>query len=182
MNWQIFLLISILCESFGRIVQRILLKDNQNNPIAFAICSQLLTGSLLLTVALLIGFKWPENLLSLAPNLILMSIFYGYLNIFAFQALKYTEASVFTILFTSRALIIIILAVILLHEPFSLKQAAGTILIVFSIVLISLKKEKIQFKKGELFSLLAAVAVAFGAINDTYILKRVDVKINQTCI
>ena len=81
MNWQFFLGISILCESFGRILQRYVLKEDNSDPKAFAIVSNIAGVSLLFIYSLLNGFKIPNNLLQLAPNLFLMMVFYGGMNI-----------------------------------------------------------------------------------------------------
>lgn len=175
MGWQVFLTISILAESCGRILQRVLMKDNDSDPITYAIWFQFLAGSILLILALFRGFKLPDNLVSLAPNLLLMPIFFGVTIIFIFKAIKETEASIFTILFGTRVILIVLAAVILLNNPFSLKQILGTILILISVILVSFKRERLQFRKGEVFSLLAGVFLAAGAINDAVILKRFDV-------
>ncbi len=174
-HWQVFLLISILAESFGRVFQRFLLKDNKSDPIAYAVWFQFLTGILLSVYALIHGFKLPDNLLSLTPNLILVSVLYGLMSIFIFKALQQTEASIFTILFNSRVIITVLGAVILLNNPFTLKQVLGTVLILASVVAISFKKQKLQIKKGEIYSLLAGTFLALGVINDSIILKSFDV-------
>lgn len=177
MSWQIFLTISILCESFGRVLQRFLLKDGAKvDPMAYAVWAQFLSGFLLLIYAFIAGFKVPSNVFTILPNLLLMLIAYTGMNIFVYKALNYTEASVFTVLFAARVIFIVLGATILLKEPFSVKQISGTALIILSIVIISFKKQNIKFKKGELFSLLAGLFLAVGAINDTYVLKVFDVK------
>lgn len=177
MSWQIFLTISILAESFGRVLQRFLLKDGTKvDPMAYAVWAQFLSGFLLLIYAFIAGFKIPSNFTIILPNLLLMLIAYTGMNIFVYKALNYTEASVFTVLFAARVIFIVLGATILLKEPFSVKQISGTALIILSIVIISFKKQNIKFKKGELFSLLAGLFLAVGAINDTYILKVFDVK------
>ncbi len=175
MNWQAFLLISILAESFGRVFQRFLLKDNKSNPIAYAVWFQFLTGGLLSIYALTQGIKLPNDLLSIAPNLILVPILYGIMVIFIFKALQQTEASIFTILFNARVIIVVLGAMILLKNPFTVQQVLGTVLILASVVAISFNKEKLQFKKGEIYSLLSGAFLALGVINDSIILKKFDV-------
>lgn len=175
MNWQVFLLLSILAESFGRVFQRLVLKNNTTDPIAYAVWFQFLTGLLLSVYALLHGFKLPDNLLSLAPNLILVAVLYGLMCIFIFKALQLTEASIFTILFNFRVIIVVLAAVFLLYNPFTSKQVLGTILILASVVIVSLKRERLKFKRGEVYTLLAGTFLALGVINDSVILKKFDV-------
>lgn len=174
MSWQVFLLIAILGESFGRVFQRVLMKEDRADPAAFGVVFQFLAGLILTVYVLFVGVKIP-NLMPILPNLILEAIFYGMLSVLSFKALKATEASIFTILFGTRVLWIVLGAVILLHESFGLRQTLGLALILLSVVLVSLKKQKLQFKKGEVYSLLAGISLAFGAINDAFILKHFDV-------
>lgn len=175
MGWQVFLTISILAESSGRILQRVLMKDGDSDPIAYSVWFQFLAGCILLIYTLIVGFKLPNNLLSIAPNLILEPIFWGMTIMLIFKALTQTEASIFTILFGTRVIFIVLTAVILLKETFSTSQMLGTILIILSVILVSYRKEKWQFKKGELYSLLAGIFATAGVINDAVILKQFDV-------
>lgn len=175
MGWQVLLTISILAESFGRVLQRFLMKDHDSDPIAYAVWFQFLAGSILLIYTLMVGFKLPDNLLSLTPNLILEPIFWGITIMLIFKALVQTEASVFTILFGIRVVFIVITAYVFLKETFSLNQMLGTILIILSVFLVSHRKEKLQFKKGEFYSILAGIFATAGVINDAVILKQFDV-------
>lgn len=175
MGWQLFLTISILAESSGRILQRVLMKDDDSDPIAYSVWFQFLAGSMLLIYTLIVGFKLPNNLSSLAPNLILEPIFWGMTIMLIFKALAQTEASIFTILFGTRVVFIVIASVILLKENFSLNQTVGTILIILSVFLVSYRKENWQFNKGELYSVLAGIFATAGVINDAVLLKQFDV-------
>jgi drug/metabolite transporter (DMT)-like permease len=175
MIWQIFLAISILTESFGRAFQRFLLKGDKNNPIIYLIWVQLIASLYVFSFTIFFtGFKIPANLPSLLPHLSLIPLFYSAGPLLIYKSLQQTEASIFTILFNSRAVIVVIGSIILLKNHFSLIQILGTILILTSIIIVSLKKERIQFKKGELFSLLAGFLIALGTINDSIILKSFD--------
>lgn len=122
MNWQIILAISVVTYSISVLLQRILLKNNKSDPIAYSIVFQLLTGIMIGAYAAFNGFNIPD-LVPLIPNLILMTILYGAGNVFIFSALKIIDASEFTILFASRAMITIIGAIIFLKESFSTQQA-----------------------------------------------------------
>lgn len=175
MGWQMFLLISILAESFGRVFQRFLMKEDPADPVAIAAWFQFLGGIILFILALIHGFKLPQNILPLIPNLVLVPILYGLMSIFIFKAMKETEASVFTILFNFRVVLVIFLAVVLLKNPFSVNQILGTFLILLSVVIISFQKNKLQLKRGEIFTLLAGACLGMGVINDSIILKQFEV-------
>lgn len=174
MSWQILLAISVITYSISVLLQRALLKNNESDPVAYSIVFQLLTGVLIGIYAAFKGFATP-NLISLIPNLILMTILYAAGNFFIFSALKIIDASEFTIIFATRSLITIIGAIIFLKESFSSQQALGTILIIISVVLVSWKKHKFTFGKSFIFSLLAALSFGLAFINDAFIINSFDV-------
>jgi len=174
MNWQILLTISVITYSVSVLLQRILLKNDKSDPIAYSIVFQLLTGILIGIYAVFMGFNTP-NLVPLIPNLILMTILYGAGNVFIFSALKIIDASEFTIVFASRALWTIIGAIIFLKESFSSQQALGTILIILSVVLVSWKKQRFTFSKGFVFSILAAASFGLAFTNDAFIVNNFNV-------
>ena len=57
---------------------------------------------------------------------------------------------------------------------FSLYQFLGTILILFSILLVSWQGKLIRLRKGEMYGLLAAFIFACGIVNDAFIVKSFD--------
>lgn len=174
MNWELLLAISLISYAIAVLLQRLLLKDSQSDPIAYSIVIPLCAG-VILSVPLLWKDLALEKIPELWPNLILMVVLYGASNVFTYNALKRTEASTFTILNASRALWSIGAAVLFLREDFSLRQVVGTCLVIVSVILISWKGQKIKLTKGEIFALLAAFAFGVEFINDAYILQRLDV-------
>lgn len=174
MNWQILLATSVVTYSISVLLQRVLLKNDKSDPIAYSIVFQLLTGVLIGIYAMFNGFTTP-NLIPLIPNLILMTILYGAGNVFIFSALKMIDAAEFTIVFASRALWTIIGTIIFLKESFSTQQTLGTILIILSVVLVSWKKQKFTLSKGFIFSVLAALSFGLAFTNDAFIVNNFDV-------
>jgi drug/metabolite transporter (DMT)-like permease len=179
MNWQILLAISVVTYSISVLLQRVLLKNDKSDPIAYSIVFQLLTGILIGIYAIFKGFTLP-NLIPLIPNLVLMTILYSAENVFIFSALKIIDASEFTNVFASRALWTIIGAMIFLKENFSAQQALGTILIISSVVLVSWKEQKFSFSKGFIFSVLAALSSGLAFTNDAFIVNNFDVPSYET--
>jgi drug/metabolite transporter (DMT)-like permease len=174
MSWQILLAISVITYSLSVLLQRVLLKNDKSDPVAYSIIFQLMTGIIIGIYATFNGFITP-NLIPLIPNLILMTILYGAGNVFIFSALKIIDASEFTIVFAARALLSIIGAIIFLKENFSSQQVIGTILIISSVALVSWKKHKFSFSKGFIFSVLAATFFGLAFINDAFIINNFNV-------
>lgn len=173
-SWQILLTISILAYSFSTLLQRILLKNNTSDPIAYSIFFQLFTTVIMFIFALIHGFQIP-NLLAFWPNILLMIILYAGLNILSFKSLHLIEASEYTVLFVTRAFWTILIAVLFLGEHISLVQILGTCLVLLGVIFVSYKKKKFSFNKGALYALLAAVFLGIAFANDAYIVRNMDV-------
>lgn len=173
MNWQILVAISVITYSISVLLQRVFLKNDKVDSVAFSIIFQLATGLLILVYAILRGFSVP-NLVPLIPNLILTIILYGAGNVLIFKALKVVEASEFTIVFATRTIWTITAAILLLGEHFSLSQVLGTLLILSSLILVSWRKG-LKPGSGVLLSLTAAAFFGLAFINDAFIIRNFDV-------
>jgi len=171
MTWQILILTSVFLYSVVILLQRVLLKDNKSDPKAYSIFFQLLTGLFIGVFGLSFTNMSFPNIRPLIFNLILMTLFYGFGNIFIFQALKSIEASRFTIIFASRALFTILASFLFLQEQLSFRQMWGAFFILLGIVLVNIKSAKLQFSKKELIAVLAAAAFGFANTNDRFLLK-----------
>ncbi|MDP2873809.1 MAG: EamA family transporter [bacterium] len=174
MNWQLLLAISVSTYAVSILLQRILLKDDKSDPVAYSIVFQLVTGLVILVYALVRGFSVP-NLLPILPNLILMTFLYGVGNVLIFKSLKAGEASEFTIVFATRVFWTIAAAIFFLGEAFSLRQGIGTLLIIASIILVSWKDKRFRLGKGGLSGLGAALCFGLAFANDAFILRNFDV-------
>lgn len=174
MSWQILLAISIIAYGISVLLQRVLLREDESDPVAYTIVVEFL-GAITVTVfALFVGFKIPNNFLSLLPNIALMTAVYAVGSTFMFKSLKRIEASEFTILFATRTFWTIIGAIIFLGESFLTTQALGAILIFTSVVLVSWSKKLFSIQGGEIQGLLAGALFGLGFINDAYILQSFD--------
>lgn len=174
MSWQLLVGISVLTYSLSILLQRILLKEEKSDPVAYSIVFQIITGLMVGVFAIIRGFSVP-NLLPILPNLILMILFYGAGNIFIFRALKHLEASDFTIIFASRTLWTIVAAIFFLKESFNINQFFGTILILISIFIVTGKAKILSLDKGHIYALAGAVAFGLAFANDAFILRIFDV-------
>ncbi len=173
-SWQFLIAISIITFSFSTILQRVLMKDNKSDSIAFSILFQILAGVIVGIFALFHGFQMP-NLVLYIPNIILMIILYSIANIFIFKSLQLIEASEFTILFVSRAFWTILAAVVLLGEKFLLFQVVGTLFVLGGVILVSYKAKRFIINKGSLYALLGACALGLAFTNDAFLVRHFDV-------
>jgi len=172
MSWQLLILISVVLYSISVLLQRVILKENESRPIAYSIIFQLLAGIVIGIVGLIFAdMSLPSNPGSLFWNLILMTLLYGFSNLFIFKSLKLTEASKFTIIFATRAFFTVLASSIVLKELLTGTQLLGTLLIFAGVILVNLKTSKFSFDKGSLFALAGALAFGFATTNDRFLLK-----------
>jgi len=91
-----------------------------------------------------------------------------------FNALKRTEASEFTVLFSTRAIWSVVAAILVLGESFGTQKIIGAALIISSVFLVSWKKKSFSLNEGEMLTLAAAAFFGIEFINDTYLVGHVD--------
>lgn len=176
MTWQLFISISVVLYSFSVILQRMILKEDRSRPIAYAIVFQFLTGVVIGIVGFIFSdMSLPKQITPLFLNLLLMTLLYGFSNVFIFKSLKETQASKFTILFATRAFFTVIASSLVLKEFLTKEQLIGTLLIFISVVVVSLKEKRFSFGKGEILALLGATAFGIANTNDRYLLQHFNV-------
>ena len=172
-SWQVLITISVITFSVSTLLQRILMKDNRTDPVAYSLFFQVCTGIVILVYAFIHGFQMP-NLLLLPINTLIMISFYAAANIFIFKSLSLIEASEFTILFVSRAFWTILAAILFLGEKFLTKQLIGTLLILFGVVVVSYKKKNFTLNRGSIYALIGAVFLGFAFTNDAFLVGHFD--------
>jgi len=96
--------------------------------------------------------------------------------IFGFKALQSVEVSRFTVIYSLRAVITILIATLFLDEKLTILQLFGALLILSAIVFLNTKSFKglFRFSKGEIYALLAAVTFGIATVSDKYLLDWFD--------
>ena len=176
MSWQLLILISVVLYSISVLLQRVILKENESQPIAYSMFFQLLVGIVIGIIGFLFAdMTLPSNLTPLFWNLLLMTVLYAFSNVFIFKSLKQTEASKFTIVFATRAFFTVLASSLLLQEFLTGSQFLGALLIFSGVVLVNLKSSKFSLDRGSLFALLGALAFGLANTNDRYLLKSFNI-------
>lgn len=174
MSWQIYLTISMALYSVTVLLQRAFLKDENSEPVAYAVVTQLTVALISLILAIRSGLVLPQPENRILFSLLIMVIAYAISSILTFKTVKIIEASEYTILIFTRAFWSVTLSIILLNEQFTASKIIGTALIFLSVVLVSWKGKKIKFGKGEFLGLLAAALLGAAFINDAILLANID--------
>lgn len=174
MPWIVFALASVFLFSISTLIQRVLMKDDKSDAHAYSIVFQILGAVVVGAFAFYRGFVMPP--ISQYPiNFLLLTVLYGAGTYCLFNAFKYLEASEVTIITSSRVVITITSAVLLLGEVFNFQKVVGTALILLSVILISQGSKKIRLNKGVYYALGMAAFYGLAITNDTYLLKYVDI-------
>lgn len=175
MSWQFLVGISVLLYSISVVLQRILLKDGKSEPISFSIFFQLGVAFVIGILVLIIhgGIPMP-NFAQISWSVLAMTILYALANIFVFKSLKITEASRFTVIFSSKTLFAVLGASLFFKEGLTPSQWVGAILIIAGVAIISIKDFSKKFNAGDLFAILAAVLFGLANTNDRFLVKFFD--------
>src|SRR5262245_61590169 len=143
MDWIIFSLLSVFFFSSSALFQRVLMKEESSDPYPFAIAFQLIGTVITAAFAFAHGFtmvpiaEYPIHWLALTS-------LWGLSTFCLFNAYKYIEASEVTIIGSSRAIVTIVAAIIILGEVFNLQRFVGTVLILISAYIVSQVKHGLK--------------------------------------
>jgi transporter family protein len=173
MNWFLLSIISVITLAISNLLQRLLMRNEKSNVIAYSLVFQLICAVLVGLFSFARGFVMPP-LQELWFNFVLITVLYAAGTLFLFRALQDVEASKTAIITSSRALWTIVVALIFLGESFNLVKTIGVILVLGSVVLVSFKREAVQFNKGIFYALSAAFCYGIAFANDTFILRQSD--------
>lgn len=166
------LFVSVLFASVGALLQRVLMKGEDSDPWAYSVVFQILVGVMTALYGYLFAdMTLPRNITPLILNLILMTLLWSASNVFLYSALKRIEASIFTVIFSSRSLFTTLTSSIFLQEILTGWQLIGALFIILGALFVTFKKKGVlKFDKGVFFALLAAASFGFANTNDRSLL------------
>jgi len=171
MPWYFFAIVSVFGVFIATLLERVLMKEENSNPISYAIIFQFLVGFISLGFTLLLNkFVLPTNI-NLLPRFLVSSFLWAGMTVFNFKAIKTLTAGEITILGTSGTVISILLGVLFLGETLKISGILGILLIFLAIIIINTEKLSFNSKKGVFFALLSAVCGGIAVVNDAVILK-----------
>ena len=148
MPWYFFAIVSVFGVSIATLLERVLMKEENSNPISYAIIFQFLVGFISLGFTLLLNkFVLPTNI-NLLPRFLVSSFLWAGMTVFNFKAIKTLTAGEITILGTSGTVISILLGVLFLGETLKISGILGILLIFLAIIIINTEKLSFNSKKG----------------------------------
>lgn len=182
LDWFQLVLIYIVTNSAGKIIQKQALKDQEIDPAAFSAFLLLLVG------VLSIPFVWVEKPIfssSLEVWLIVMlsSVFYTASMVLYYHALKETEISQVETIATTRSVWFMILGIFVLGEKVNLSNFLGIALIFAGLIIIYWNKGSFKsFGKPHLFTLIYALLISSAYALDKIALNSFSVALYQVIV
>src|SRR5258708_15235402 len=173
--WIPIMAVNVISFSLTTLLQKVLLKGTQSKPISYAIVYQLLSGTLILLLGLVLGQITFLHIMKSWISILITVFLLAFGNLFIFKSLKTIEASKYTVVFSTRLFFTILASSFLLSELLSFKQLIGAVGIFIGVVIVSWKSRNITFGKGEFFALLAAICFGLNNTNAGYVLRSLDV-------
>jgi len=174
MSWLILVLVSAFSLSVATLFQRLLLKEEQSDPAAYAAFFQLLVAVLVFGYAIFSGGFVLPPLKSLIFNLVLLAVLYAFADLALFGAFKTVEASEVAVIGASRMVWAVIPAIIFLKETLDLNRLAGILLVSAGIIALSLRKGKWNLNKGHLLVLFSSILLGFAFTNDMFLVSHFE--------
>ncbi len=171
-NWLILGIIALILLSISRILQRIMMRGTDTNPLAYSIVFQIIVGFFFLILGIWQGFDL-NPFLPFWKNIILGTILYSFGSYFMMAAFKLNHASIAAISFATVSIWTVITSIIFLGETLDRMKIIAVILILLSVIIASIPS-KIDIvginKKGVVYSLFAAFFMGTAFTNDIYII------------
>lgn len=172
MTWLILTIISAITFSLSRVLQRILLKNNDSDSFAFSFIFPTLVSIAILFYSLVTGSFELPNLTSVWFNMLIMVLFYSAGSVFVYQAFKDSPASEVSILFSTSSAWAVMSAMIFLGEKLSTSNIIGITSIILGVIVINYQKSNWKFERGHIYALLGAAMFGVAFTNDAFILNQ----------
>lgn len=177
MTWLGYIAISTFAYSFAVIVQRVLVQENKEHPIAFIAIYQMIVGFLVLL------FGWVQGDLSFSSKVIgevglfilIACLLYAGANFCIFSALQRIQASRFTIAFSSRMFFTLLVAWLFLGEAMNFGQIIGAVVLFIGIIIANYMNITTALdKRGIFYAVLGALFFGIANVSDRFILQSME--------
>ncbi len=172
MSWYLLAAINVVSISVGSLFQKLSMKKESSDPVASSIVFQFLLGFITLIYGFIHGLHTPS--VSLLPFFLLSGILYATGTLSFFKAYKSIEASEATVLGGAGVVFTIAASFIFLRDKLTLLQLLGVFLILVSVVIISITRQKFKLNTGAGLALLGAGSYGLAVVSDSFIIRHYD--------
>jgi len=173
MTWQFYTAVSVVALSISIILQRILIHRDKINPFAYAVVFQAMVAIVISAFLIFQGFMLP-NIKELWIPAVASMLLYGIGHVVYAKTLQKVEASVFSVLFASQAVWIMLLGVFWFNESLTALQIIGSALI-FASILVLVKRQSLRsLDRGLILGLLTGLLFGLAITCWSYVGRHTD--------
>ncbi len=108
------------------------------------------------------------------PNILLMTVLYAFGNIFIFKSLQLGSASSFSVYFSLRVFVNLVISYFFFSQSFSVLSFIGLILLLSGIIIVDYSPEIWKISKSELYALLSALCIGITNGNSQVLLSKMS--------
>jgi drug/metabolite transporter (DMT)-like permease len=175
MNWIVLAILSLGIHSFTTILQKSHSLKRINNTVSTGAIYQIFAGVIIFLYVIFFGNVSAE----FTPKSILLSVFSIFIYTlgtgFYFSALHRLNASILTIILTSRAIVTFAVAIIFLSEKADINEYVGMLLIATAVILSQNMKKLNLDLAGFVYAILASIFFGIGNVIERIILHEMDI-------
>ena len=174
MSWQILLSISVVAMSITVLLRRALLKDAKIDPVAYFIVFQGLVGLITGVYALYRGFHLPD-IQKYGLVILATMILFAAANILSVQVFRQVDASIYSVFFATSAVWIMLANRLVFHDPLTLVQFVGVVLISLSILILVYKNGVFKLDRGTKLGLFMGFLLGLASTCWVYVSRHSDI-------
>jgi len=163
-NWKFYIIIYLIVSVIFNLSYKTITKKNINDG-TLTILIQAISVVTCIFLLPLFKFKFPTNF-KVYIFLLLAIIFYTINDRLGTTARKGLEASTYIILKQLSTVFMIFMGLLFFKEPFVLNKIIGSILIIFSNIIVFYKKENFKFNKHLMLGIVANMSLAIALFLD----------------
>lgn len=163
MSWQFLAIVNIFFYASTVLLQRTVSTSKNSDAKTTAVVFQLLTGAMVGLIGFLFGANFKLDLAGLWLPFISVLALYAVGNLLIFKSLENTEASLFSIIFSTRAAVTALIAFLFLGEILSPRNIWGLLLVMGGVLIVNLKNNLKKSNSNLVIPLF--VALIFGINN-----------------
>lgn len=168
MDWFLASILSLVCIVGYRIFSKYFLASKEISPTAFSIVESIIVLFISMFFILIFGFEFSGGIKELII-LIFKAFTSGGAALLMSISLKNIVASEFQIINSSRLFLTLFTGILLFDEELTSVKVIAALLVVVSILLVTIRKNKFKFTKYHLLGLFSALLFGVVYTTDKYI-------------
>ncbi|MFZ1248719.1 MAG: DMT family transporter [Candidatus Saccharimonadales bacterium] len=172
-SWQSYVAFAVLSLSVAILLQRIILHKHKADPVAFATVFQLSVAFVMLPIF----FVHPISFAGFSKvwlAILLATVAFGGGSVVYGRALARLNAAVFSVLFATQAIWIMLTGIIVFHEKLHPLQLLGTAVIFGSIFVLVKNPRQVWRSKGIALGLLTGAIFGMAIASASYVARYTD--------